>query len=254
MAKRGMANTRFVIDADTLMDFVNEYFSGRHTSFLLPNRNQNALNMPNGFVNICAADDWITIANRPKIECIIKGGVDLRDWKDEFCLYERIRLKVQKNGFFGDDIPKDDCGAIYDILKEEGFVVHQYPEGISYKAGLIPALAEGGEEFDDMSYLQYVKKGTKEVSEMPNPNASAAGGSVGERTGESSEVVSRPPSQVDAIDVDALPDARKKRANMPPPGGGSIAARMKRGKIVVPVLLVLLVKMWKKVTRCDIRH
>nr|XP_043614273.1 uncharacterized protein LOC122586344 [Erigeron canadensis] len=61
---------------------------------------------------------------------------------------------------------------------------------------------------------------------MPNPNASAGGGSLGE-TG---EVVSRPPPMLRAIDIDLIPDAGKKRVNVLPPGG-SIGARLKKAKI-----------------------
>lgn len=79
----------------------------------------------------------------------------------------------------------------------------------------------------DMSYLRFVKKGTKEVSQVP-PNVSA-GGSIGEGTGENAEVASRPPIEPQSIDVDLIPDVGKKRAKLPPPAT-SIGARLKRAR------------------------
>jgi hypothetical protein len=89
--------------------------------------------------------------------------------------------------------------------------------------------------FADMSYLQYIRKGVKEVSEVPKQIAHA----TAEGVADNEEVASQPPVNPNQSEVIAdvpsnsveITGATKK--NKPPPAG-SIAGRVKRTRAAEP--------------------
>ena len=112
------------------------------------------------FAYMCDAGEWVTIANRPNGGCFLKGGVDIRAWKDKF-VYMSVELlpqgcevltdvskleKIKKNI---DPLPDEEgTGWLYDEILRSPIVVLSYPEGILFKARVVSSLPAGEDELD----------------------------------------------------------------------------------------------------------
>jgi hypothetical protein len=121
------------------------------------------------FRSLCTvgpAGDWLTFANKPNVECFLKGGLDIRDWRDEFVfmdvrllmghevLYDPSNRKVRKRGEFKDSahgVLSAELLRMRSVLLEGGILVESYPEGILFRAGIARRLAEGEKEYDGMT-------------------------------------------------------------------------------------------------------
>ena len=112
------------------------------------------------FATICDAGEWVTIANRAKVGCFLKGGVDVRNWKKEYVfmsvdlfpndcevLVSPENLKVE--GTTLDPLPDGEGnGELFDMISRNHFIVWTFPDSVLYKARVISELPVGGERLD----------------------------------------------------------------------------------------------------------